>query len=30
MSTFEIAVLVVAAFVVGFAAGRIRSLRKAG
>ncbi len=30
MSTFEIAVLVVAAFVLGFAVGRVRGLRKAG
>lgn len=29
MGTFEIAVLVVAAFVIGFAVGRVRSLRKA-
>jgi uncharacterized membrane protein YhiD involved in acid resistance len=28
MSTFEIAVLVVAAFVLGFAVGRVRSLRR--
>lgn len=28
MNTFEIAVLVVAAFVLGFAVGRVRSLRK--
>jgi hypothetical protein len=30
MSTFEIVVLVVAAFVFGFAAGRVFSLRKLG
>jgi hypothetical protein len=30
MSTLEIVVLVAAAFVIGFAAGRVFSLRKAG
>lgn len=30
MSTFEIVVLVVAAFVLGFAAGRVFGLRKLG